>query len=74
MYYVVINLLRVELLVGLGVVLQDLSGLELDALLVSEAEHHVNKLLSAHLVDETERSALERREADAENGSDIAYE
>jgi hypothetical protein len=63
--------LVVELLATGGVVLEDLCGLELLALEVSVSVHAVHELLRALDVQHAEWTTHERREADAEHGSDI---
>eukprot|EP00128_Syssomonas_multiformis_P011825 Colp12_sorted_trinity150504_noHs@34773 len=67
----VLRCLVVELLAGLGVVDEDLGGLELGALGVSPPVHLVDELLGALLVQHAEGAAQERREADAEHSSDV---
>lgn len=60
-----------ELLAGLGVVDQDLRGLELRTLGVSPAVHVVHELLRAGEVQHAEGAAQERRVADAEHRTNV---
>jgi hypothetical protein len=61
----------VELLARGGVILEDLSGLELLALGVAEAEHLVNELLGALVVEHAEGATLEWGETNAEDSADV---
>lgn len=56
----------------LGVVQQQLTGLKVRPVDVSEAVHHINGSLRAHRVHEAEGAAEERRKAQAENGANVA--
>jgi len=64
----------VELLARLGIVHEDLGGLELGTLGVSPAVHFVHKLLRALLVQHAERAAEERGKANAEHRTDVTCE
>lgn len=61
----------VKLLVVLGIVLEDGGRLKLRAQGSAVALHSIHQLLSTHGVNVAERTAQERREANAKDGADI---
>ncbi len=60
-----------ELLSRLGVVEEDLRGLELRTILVPVLAHQVNKLLRSKGINHAEGAAAEWREANAKHGSNV---
>lgn len=60
-----------ELLVGLGIVLEDLCWLKLLSKLVAVAGHLVYKCRDAHAVQHAKGTAPKRWEADAKHGADV---
>ena len=60
-----------KLLVGRGVVFQQLTWLELASVLLSEAVHEINVLSDADLVEVTEGPTAERRKTDTKDQTNI---
>jgi hypothetical protein len=61
----------VELLVALGVVLEDGRRLKLLAQDVPVPVHHIDDLLRAKGINVAERTPAERRESNAEDGANV---
>lgn len=61
-----------ELLIGLGIVLQQLAGFKLRSIRLCEIVHHINEVGGAELIHISERAAAERRKRTTTNKTDVS--
>jgi hypothetical protein len=62
----------VKLLSSSGVILQQLTGLELRSVLVGEAIHHIDIISNADLIEITERATTERSKPGSKDETNVS--